>query len=208
MQTLYRRQGQCLGWRIGYKPPTAEELSAALEAFRRGDEDGIRVLYRWLNPPLLRYLSCQVGGAAEDMASDVWLAVGRALPDLAGGPLQLRAMVFTIARRRVVDRARARARTVATVPLADSEAGGPVAPLATESVALDRLSAIGAMKALVRDLTPEQAEIVLLRVVGDLDVATVARIVGKSPAAVRVAQHRALQRLRQEWRQEPTPNWS
>jgi RNA polymerase sigma-70 factor (ECF subfamily) len=203
---LSRGGGAGLGWHIGHKPPTAEELSAALEAFRRGDEDGIRILYRWLNPPLLRYLSFQVGPAAEDMASDVWLAVGRALPDLAGGPVQLRAMVFTIARRRVVDRVRTRARTVVTVPLPDGD-GEPVAAATTEHVALERLSASVAISALVRDLPPEQAEIVLLRVVGDLDVATVARIVGKSPAAVRVAQHRALQRLRSEWRQAPTPTW-
>jgi RNA polymerase sigma-70 factor (ECF subfamily) len=141
------------------------------------------------------------------MASDVWLAVGKALPDLAGGVPQLRAMVFTIARRRVVDRVRTRARTVMTVPLADGD-GEPAAPVTTEHAALARLSATGAITALVRDLPPDQAEIVLLRVLGDLDVATVARIVAKSPAAVRVAQHRALQRLRNRWQNSPTPTWT
>ena len=47
----------------------------------------------------------------------------------------------------------------------------------------------------MRCLPADQAEIVLLRVLGDLDVAQVAAIVGKSPGAVRIAQHRALQRL-------------
>ena len=40
----------------------------------------------------------------------------------------------------------------------------------------------------------------LLRVLGDLDVEQVAGIVGKTPGAVRVAQHRALQRLQRTWR--------
>ncbi|MGH9055101.1 MAG: RNA polymerase sigma factor [Acidimicrobiales bacterium] len=44
-------------------------------------------------------------------------------------------------------------------------------------------------------LTPAQAEVVLLRVLADLDVGQVAAIVGRRPGAVRVLQHKALQRL-------------
>jgi DNA-directed RNA polymerase specialized sigma24 family protein len=40
-----------------------------------------------------------------------------------------------------------------------------------------------------------KAEIILLRVVAGLDAPAVARIVGKSPGAVRVAAHRGLRRL-------------
>ena len=43
----------------------------------------------------------------------------------------------------------------------------------------------------MRGLPADQAEIVLLRVLGDLDVDQVAAIVGKSTGAVRIAQHRA-----------------
>jgi RNA polymerase sigma-70 factor, ECF subfamily len=48
---------------------------------------------------------------------------------------------------------------------------------------------------LVASLPPEQAELVMLRVVADLDVAVVAELVGKTPGAVRVAVHRALRML-------------
>ena len=51
------------------------------------------------------------------------------------------------------------------------------------------------MVALIATLPRDQAEVVMLRVVAGLDVADVARIVGKSPGAVRVAAHRALRRL-------------
>jgi DNA-directed RNA polymerase specialized sigma24 family protein len=51
-------------------------------------------------------------------------------------------------------------------------------------------------------LPGDQAEIVLLRVLGDLDVEEVAGIVGKTEGAVRVAQHRALQRLQHTWRKK------
>ena len=47
----------------------------------------------------------------------------------------------------------------------------------------------------IASLPPDQAEVVLLRVVAGLDVEEVAAIVGKKAGAVRVLQHRALKRL-------------
>jgi RNA polymerase sigma-70 factor (ECF subfamily) len=47
----------------------------------------------------------------------------------------------------------------------------------------------------VATLPPDQAEMVMLRVVAGLDVAVVADLVGKKPGAVRVAVHRALKSL-------------
>jgi RNA polymerase sigma-70 factor (ECF subfamily) len=49
--------------------------------------------------------------------------------------------------------------------------------------------------AMVRRLPPDQADMVMLRVVAGLDVAVVADIVGKSPGAVRVSVHRGLRAL-------------
>lgn len=49
----------------------------------------------------------------------------------------------------------------------------------------------------VRELPPQQAEIILLRMLADLDNDMVARIVGSTPGAVRTAAHRGLRRLAQ-----------
>jgi RNA polymerase sigma-70 factor (ECF subfamily) len=51
--------------------------------------------------------------------------------------------------------------------------------------------------AVVSGLPPLQAEVILLRVLAGLDIDSVARIVGRSPGAVRVAAHRGLRRLAQ-----------
>jgi RNA polymerase sigma-70 factor (ECF subfamily) len=51
--------------------------------------------------------------------------------------------------------------------------------------------------ALVSGLPRQQAEVILLRVVAGLDTESAARLLGKSPGAVRVAAHRGLRRLAQ-----------
>lgn len=57
--------------------------------------------------------------------------------------------------------------------------------------------AIAELVQAVRELPAQQAEVILLRILADLDNATVARIVGRSPGAVRIAAHRGLRRLAQ-----------
>jgi RNA polymerase sigma-70 factor, ECF subfamily len=49
--------------------------------------------------------------------------------------------------------------------------------------------------ALVARLSSDQAEVVALRIIAGLDTDAVARILGKSPGAVRVALHRGLRTL-------------
>ncbi len=170
-----------------------DDLDAALAGSARGDRDALAVLYRELNPRLLRYLRHHAGPVAEDLASEVWLAVAPRLIGFAGTFEQLTALMFAVARRRVVDEYRRRGRAPARAPY--DEAFDLAAGDDTETQAVEQLTAQGAVERLVRRLPADQAEIVLLRVLGDLDVGQVAEILGKSTGAVRVAQHRALQRL-------------
>ena len=51
--------------------------------------------------------------------------------------------------------------------------------------------------ALIASLPSDQCDVVLLRVIGDLSVADVAKILDKRPGAVRALQHRALKHLAQ-----------
>jgi RNA polymerase sigma-70 factor (ECF subfamily) len=55
--------------------------------------------------------------------------------------------------------------------------------------------ATAAALAAVAQLPPLQGEVILLRVLAGLDTDAVARIVDRSPGAVRVAAHRGLRRL-------------
>lgn len=178
-----------------------DALEAAVFRARAGDEDGVRVLYRWLHVPLLRYLRHHVGADAEDVASETWMSVARLVHRFEGGPAEFRALLFAVARRRVVDQHRRNGRALKLVRVAAGDeldqAGKQTPTPAAEKVVLDNLSTQQAIELLAAVLPPEQLEVILLRVVADLSVNDVARILDKAPAAVRASQYRAIHKLQQ-----------
>ena len=176
----------------GVQPRTFDEL---IGAARSGDRDAVASLWRAEHPRLVRVLRGLVGDAGEDVASQTWLEVMGVLPRFQGDERGFRALVFTIARRRVADHRRSLRRKPA-VPMAPGDLA-TATPLHL-TTGLDVASGVEGDEAvaLIQELLPShQAEIVLLRVVGGLSVDDVAGIVGRSSGAVRVQQHRALKRL-------------
>ncbi len=157
-----------------------------------GDEAAFARIFRDVQPALLRYLRV-IAPEAEDVAGETWLQVVAGLSGFRGDEQAFRAWLFTIARHRAVDAGRSRARRP-TVPLDLSEAAEQLASADSADLALEAVSAHAVVK-LIAELPSDQAEIIMLRVVADLDSGDVARIVGKTPGAVRVAAHRGLRRL-------------
>ncbi|HVU74534.1 MAG TPA: RNA polymerase sigma factor [Mycobacteriales bacterium] len=178
-------------------------LDAEIRSACLGDDQAFNTIWRALNPSLVRYLRTRAPDLAEDAAADTWLAVVKGLRSFEGDAAGFRSWLFTIARSKVVDAARKASRTP-TVLIDDWTVLDPVS---STDVAAEVLSAVSTEEAirLVSALPPHQAEIVSLRVLADLDVAAVAKIVKKSPGAVRVAQHRALKRLAVLLRASGTP---
>jgi RNA polymerase sigma-70 factor (ECF subfamily) len=170
-------------------------LESVLAAARRGDPAAVSRLYRELQPRLLGVLRMDVGDAAEDVASQTWLelmgALGRFEGDLAG----FRGLLFTIARRRVADHRRHQRRHPATPTEPDALRDHGEAKDDTEVTALASVANRWAVRRITELLPPEQAEVVLLRVVADLPVDQVAKMLGREPGTIRVQQHRALKKL-------------
>lgn len=175
-------------------PADAGPFQDVLRAAQAGGERALASLYRAHDPALRRYLRAQVGQEADDIASQAWLDIARNLGAFRGDEDAFRGWAFTIARRRLIDARRRRARRPedAVDRAVLERVHQPADPA---DIAADAISGDAAARRIAELLPPDQAEIVLLRVVADLDVATVARITGKRPGAVRVAQHRALKRL-------------
>lgn len=159
---------------------------------RHGDEQAARRLFEMHQPMVLRFLRSQEPRAADDLAGEVWVGVASSIHRFEGDAAGFRAWLFTIARRRLIEHRRRGMRRptvgadsdelAARAEPGTDDPGGPIA--AQEAV--DRLLA---------DLTEDQAMVVSLRVLADLDVAAVARIMERTESWVRVTQHRALRRL-------------
>lgn len=175
-------------------PGTPDDPSAALRAAQEdGDEDAFRVLYRAVQPNLLRYLSVLVGDDAEDVASEAWLHIARDLATFRGDLDGFRGWAATIARNRALDHLRHQRRRPVSSEQDEQLAEVP----AREDTAESAVNAIGTDEALalIATLPRDQAEAVLLRVVMGLDAAAAARVLGKRAGAVRTAAHRGLRKL-------------
>jgi RNA polymerase sigma-70 factor (ECF subfamily) len=172
------------------------DFDAVLEAAQRGDEAAVAVLYRDLQPRLAGYLRAREPRAADDIEGEVWLAVAQGLARFTGGQDAFRAWVFAIAHRRIADHRRTAARR-GTVPVPNEDLERPSGH-DPEALALENVSTAAATAFVTATLSADQAEVVLLRVIGGLDVEQVAELLGKRPGTVRVLQHRALRRLQAE----------
>ena len=167
-------------------------LDDALARASAGDEAGFLQLWRALQPPLLRFLRVIGCEDPEDVASETWLQVVRDLPRFAGGEEDFRRWLFTIGRHRAIDAARARSRRPATPVSTGLEVMAD--HQLVEDQVLDGMSVQRAVD-LLAGLSRDQAEAVALRVLAGLETPDVARILGKSAGAVRVALHRGLRAL-------------
>jgi RNA polymerase sigma-70 factor (ECF subfamily) len=168
------------------------DLSAALARASAGDEAGFLELWRALQPRLLRFLRVLGCEDPDDVASETWLQVVRDLARFTGGEQDFRRWLFTIGRHRAIDAARARSRRPAAA--ASTGLGILADTQVVEDQVLEVLSARQAV-AMLGVLSPDQAEAVALRVIAGLETPDVARILGKSAGAVRVALHRGLRAL-------------
>lgn len=179
-----------------------ESFAQVLEGARRSDEDAFAALYRDVHPPLLRYLRGMSPALAEDAASEAWLEVARSLDSFHGPEQAFRAWMFSIARRKLIDRIRYETRRP-SVTWEDLDSISPLQRDVADDV-IDADSTAHAL-ALVRTLPHDQAEAVLLRVVADLDYSEVAAVMGRSSGAVRVLVHRGLRRLEKDLAERVNP---
>ncbi|MGW4097734.1 MULTISPECIES: sigma-70 family RNA polymerase sigma factor [unclassified Mycobacterium] len=166
-----------------------------------GDRNALSEVLEIIRPIVVRYVRARVGAtersglSADDVAQEVCLAAITALPRYKDQGRPFLAFVYGIAAHKVADAHRAAARNRAeptdVVPERFSLDAGP------EQSALDTESS-ERMARLLSVLPEKQREILILRVVVGMSAEETAEAVGSTAGAVRVAQHRALARLKNE----------
>ncbi len=181
----------------GADPRDLDRLVTSALAEERG---AMEMLLRILRPLVVRYCRSRLGGyervnaSPDDVAQEVCVAVLRALPTYQDQGRPFLAFVYGIAQHKVVDAHRAAGRDrsdpMDELPESEDVREGP------EQHAL-ALADSTEMAALMAELPEKQQEVLRLRVVVGLSAEETAEAVGSTAGAVRVAQHRALTRLRQ-----------
>jgi RNA polymerase sigma-70 factor (ECF subfamily) len=173
-----------------------EPFRALLGAARAGSEWAWASLYRDLAPRVLAYLRARGAVEPEDVAGEVFLQAVRDIGRFEGDERAFRAWLLTIAHHRLLDASRHRARR--PVDAAPDEVLHDRAPTGDVEEDVFRELDMATVRGLVARLSPDQQSVLLLRIVGDLTVEEVARVVGKRRGAVKALQRRGLAALELE----------
>lgn len=174
------------------------ELERLARLAGAGNRAALEEFLRRIKGPVVRFCRSKLVGStgtltADDVAQEVLMAVCEALPRYRPDGSSVMAFIFGIARYKLVDAFRASGRNHSvpsdTLPEnADPEPGPELAAvLSTEVVRL---------RAALDKLLPHHREVLGLRVAMGYSGAEVATLLGTTPGAVRVTQHRALAKLR------------
>ncbi len=177
-----------------------ESDEAALIAAAQADPSAFDALYRRYLARVYRYMRAHVGSddEAADLTQQAFLKALDALPRyrLRGPPFA--AWLFQIARHVAADAHRRRRPTVAweTLP----EALHPLDEQEPEAAVL-RLEALAQLATLLARLDAPKRELLALRFAAGLTAPEIAKVVGKSPAAVKKQLSRTIQMLKEYYRE-------
>ena len=177
------------------------ELNKLASRAVQNNPEATAELLAQIRPMVVRYCRARLGrtggGAyttADDVAQEVCLAVLKALPRYRDLGRPFSAFVFGIASHKVTDAHRGASRNLSqlvdNVPEIEDGARGPEQQALASDVARQ-------VHALLRTLPDTHREVLILRVAVGLSAEETGKVLGMSPGAVRVTQHRALARLRQ-----------
>jgi RNA polymerase sigma-70 factor, ECF subfamily len=181
-------------------PSGDEELDALALRAGAGDQAALDRLLTQIKIPVVRYCRFRMTGRAvglqtpEDVAQEVLLAVVGALHRYRSGSTHFMAFVHGIIRNKVTDAYRSAGRDHSEptdeVPdrVDDADDGPEMAVLRSADREL--------LGTLLSELNEQQREVLVMRLGLGYSAEETANRLGTTPGAVRVSQHRALQKLR------------
>jgi RNA polymerase sigma-70 factor, ECF subfamily len=177
-----------------------DPLGALVSAAKNGCAWSFERLYRQLAGPVASYLRWHRASDPDGLTNEVFAQVHRNLASFEGDEHGFRSLLFTIAHARLIDDRRSTSRQPNVVGDSRLEEGmccGDVEDDAFADMAHDEI------RRLLAILSPDQRDVVLLRIVADLSVEDVARMLDKREGAIKALQHRALAALRRHLEQCP-----
>jgi RNA polymerase sigma factor (sigma-70 family) len=182
--------------RVGVHVPGEPDFKTRLAAARAGAEWAWADVYREYSPAVLRYLRGHRAQEPEDLLGEVFVQLVRNIPSFEGTERDFRSWVFTVAHNRLADEWR-RSRRSRVEYVSDEELSDACGSADAETDISQRMGDAQAM-AILHRLTPDQRDVLFLRMFARLTVDEVAGVVGKRAGAVKALQSRALATIRRE----------
>jgi RNA polymerase sigma-70 factor (ECF subfamily) len=164
-----------------------------VERARQHDQEAFAQLYEQYFDKIYRYLVLKVGNEAEaeDMTQQVFLKALQSISSFKWRGAPFSTWLFRIAHNQAIDFLRRKTKHT-SVSFDESLVASDVNP----QLAVEKNSDIEQLISATRQLTKAQREVIVLRFAGELSVAEVARVMGKSQGAVKALQHSAIVALR------------
>ena len=169
-------------------------FESVLQAAQEGSPWAWELLFKEFAPKVRSYVALRGAMDPDDLVSETFIQLARNIGRFEGTEANFRSWVFTVAHHRLIDerrfRTRSREQSVAPdqLPEADAEAD-------SEQLALDRLGEVRVAELLTL-LTPDQRDVLALRIIGELSLEETATATDRRVGAVSQLQRRALARLR------------
>ena len=170
-----------------------QDEESLIRRAQQHDHAALTQLYEENFDRIYRYIVFKTGDRteAEDMTQQVFLNAIKSISSFKWKGTPFSAWLFRIAHNQIVDYLRRKTKR-ATVPLEDYMAGAGDDPREEVEQKLE----IENLAPAIKRLTKAQQEVISLRFGGDLPIAEVAKVMGKSAGAIKALQHSAIVSLR------------
>lgn len=173
------------------------DYGTLVPAAAAGDRGAAQRILAAVHPQVVRYCRLRLGAdgvvSPEDVAQEISLAVIAALPRYEDRGRPFMAFVYGIASHKVADARRNGGRDLSHAVAEVPEAPDPEADPLQRVLTMDGGNEV---RRLLDALGERARDIIILRVFGGYSAEETGAIVGATAGAVRVAQHRALAKMR------------
>jgi RNA polymerase sigma-70 factor (ECF subfamily) len=168
--------------------------SVLLERAREYDTQALAEIYDCYAESIYRYLYRYLGNAhlAEDLTSEVFLKLLQALGTSRAPRDQLKGWLYRVAHNLAMDWFRQQAKGE-PLPLNEELASDDNASPAAR---LEQHQGQHRLRQAIRQLTPSQQQVILLRFGEGLKIKQVGQLMDKSEGSIKLIQYRAVRRLR------------
>lgn len=173
----------------------SETVLELVSLAKERDQAAFAQLYDEFSSPIYRFIKIRIidVGQAEDILQETFLKAWQALPKLKMEGLNFSAWLYRIARNLVNDHYRKVYRQPAQEDIAEHDELSAEIDIAG---GLDQVMMVDKVRNVLPKLKTEYQQIIELRFIREFTVNESARILKRSPVAVRLLQYRALSKLR------------